>query len=327
MLDKLAQRRSVVIGSVVSLLLATASAWGQFYPQTPAVGQAASGDAVEPAVRPALSDHGRQMLEDAELCDVAFSDAQRGWAVGDRGVIWHTLDGGRTWALQPSGVDCRLHTVHFVDGQTGWAAGGYVHPYTHRTTGVVLRTHDGGKRWTISPDATLPLVRRVKFVSQASGLAGAEPSPLYPSGVFFSRDAGRSWQPVPGEAPGRWLCGEFRDEQGGAIAASDGTMQIATQRGFLGSKSPLLGLRAIRDIAFDVRQGGVSVGDGGVVMLTSDAGVSWQPPRGQLPTAARSEFDYCGAAIVGQRMWAVGCTGYLGAALARWRTNVADATD
>lgn len=309
MLDNSSNTRAIVSGGVVSLLLATASAWGQFYPQSPAVGQTAASTPGEPAARPALSDHARQMLEDAELCDVAFVSTQQGWAVGERGVIWYTADGGRTWQLQPSGVDCRLHSVHFVDAQNGWAAGGYVHPYTHRTTGVVLRTRDGGKRWTATPDATLPLVRRVKFVSQASGWLVADPSPLYPSGVFFSRDAGKSWQPVPGEAPGRWLCGDFRDEQGGAIAASDGMMHVATARGFLGSKSPQLGLRAVRDVAFDIRHGGVSVGDGGVVLMTSDAGVSWQPPRGQLPPAARSEFDYCGAAIIGQRVWAVGAPG------------------
>ena len=38
-------------------------------------------------------------MEDAELADVCFVDAQRGWAVGDRGVIWHTADGGRRWQL------------------------------------------------------------------------------------------------------------------------------------------------------------------------------------------------------------------------------------
>ena len=38
-----------------------------------------------------------EMLEDAELTDVTFVDPDRGWAVGDRGVIWQTVDGGRHW--------------------------------------------------------------------------------------------------------------------------------------------------------------------------------------------------------------------------------------
>ena len=49
-----------------------------------------------------------QMLEDAELNDVFFVDPDRGWAIGDRGVIWSTEDGGRHWSLADSPVNCRL---------------------------------------------------------------------------------------------------------------------------------------------------------------------------------------------------------------------------
>src|SRR5690242_18100236 len=56
-----------------------------------------------------------QMLQDAELTAVTFLDADRGWAVGDRGVIWHTTDGGRSWKLQNSGVTCRLEAIQFID--------------------------------------------------------------------------------------------------------------------------------------------------------------------------------------------------------------------
>ena len=96
-----------------------------------------------------LSDHHRAMLDDASLNDVMFVDAQRGWAVGERGVIWHTADGGANWRLQSSGVKCRLAAVHFIDDQTGWAAGGNIHPYTHATSGVVLRTVNGGRSWSL----------------------------------------------------------------------------------------------------------------------------------------------------------------------------------
>jgi photosystem II stability/assembly factor-like uncharacterized protein len=36
-----------------------------------------------------------QMRSDARLHDVCFVDPRCGWAVGDRGTIWHTEDGGR----------------------------------------------------------------------------------------------------------------------------------------------------------------------------------------------------------------------------------------
>jgi len=62
---------------------------------------------------------------DARLHDLCFVDAQHGWAVGDRGVIWNTSDGGRVWRLQPSGVSCPLEGVWFLGEQLGWAVGGF----------------------------------------------------------------------------------------------------------------------------------------------------------------------------------------------------------
>ena len=90
-------------------------------------------------------------VADARLNDVAFVDARQAWAVGDRGAIWHTDDGGAGWRRQASKVACPLHAVWFHDGQTGWAAGGFSRPYTHTSQGVLLRTHDGGKTWTRVP--------------------------------------------------------------------------------------------------------------------------------------------------------------------------------
>ena len=104
----------------------------------------------------------RPLQEDASLADVCFVDAQTGWAVGDRGVIWHTADGGQTWTLQNSGVTCRLESVQFVDAQNGWVAGGVYQPYTHTSVGVLLRTRDGGRTWQPDRAALLPALRHEK---------------------------------------------------------------------------------------------------------------------------------------------------------------------
>ena len=79
------------------------------------------------------------MSSDAALADVQFVDRSTGWAVSDRGAIWHTADGGNTWQRQESPVSCRLNAVFFLDRQQGWAVGGTVQPYSQATRGVVLR--------------------------------------------------------------------------------------------------------------------------------------------------------------------------------------------
>ncbi len=78
------------------------------------------------------------LRQDAELADVFFVNPRVGWAVGDRGAIWHTDDAGRSWRLQKSPVRCRLNSVFFLDDKHGWAAGGDTQAALHLARGTVL---------------------------------------------------------------------------------------------------------------------------------------------------------------------------------------------
>ena len=60
---------------------------------------------------------------DAALHAVQFLDREEGWAAGDDGVVWHTIDGGKAWERQPTGVRASLRSVHFLTPYTGWVAG------------------------------------------------------------------------------------------------------------------------------------------------------------------------------------------------------------
>src|SRR5262249_8783794 len=83
---------------------------------------------------------------DAPLYAVQFVDTNEGWAVGDEGVVWHTIDGGRTWERQPTGVRTSLRSLHFLNPYTGWIAGREELPHGG-SGGVVLFTRDGGLKW------------------------------------------------------------------------------------------------------------------------------------------------------------------------------------
>src|SRR5262249_10747046 len=86
-------------------------------------------------------------FDDAALHAVHFVDAAEGWAVGDDGVVWHTLDHGQTWERQPTGVRASLRAVHFVNLSTGWIAGREELPHNGGSSGVLLYTRDGGVKW------------------------------------------------------------------------------------------------------------------------------------------------------------------------------------
>lgn len=68
-----------------------------------------------------------------------FIDGNSGIAVGDRGTILSTYDGGATWEAQESGTAQNLNAVFFVDSSTGMAVG---------SDGAALRTTDGGITWS-----------------------------------------------------------------------------------------------------------------------------------------------------------------------------------
>ncbi len=151
----------------------------------------------------------RAMRNDAALNDIFFIAPSTGWAAGDRGVIWHTEDGGATWREQSANTTCNLSSIFFVDAQHGWAGGGECLQGRAATRGIVLRTDDGGKSWTPLPHLVLPTLAGVKFFDRNRGIAFGDSASYDPSGVFATRDGGNTWQPLPTDKTGNWFAGDF----------------------------------------------------------------------------------------------------------------------
>jgi len=266
-----------------------------------------------------------EFLHDAELTDVFFVDPDRGWAVGDRGVICHTDDGGRNWQLQSSPVSCRLESVCFVDERNGWTVGGWSHPYTHKSTGVVLRTADGGQHWERIPRISLPALRSVNFFDLRTGWAVGNASGTYPAGVLRTMDGGRSWSSVPTQIRSNWLTGGFRADGFGVVAGQDGSVASVHARGVKPANSPNVGLRHVRCVRLPARHTagyaqqyganpvgeapGWLVGDGGLVLCTMDGGSSWCEPIGRLPDGMYDQFDFRALAVLGESCWIAGSPG------------------
>jgi photosystem II stability/assembly factor-like uncharacterized protein len=247
-------------------------------------------------------------LADAQLADVTFVDAEHGWAVGDRGVIWRTLDGGHHWALQPSGVDCRLAAVDFIDARHGWAAGGFVKPYTRGTTGVVLETRDGGEHWQLDRKGLLPALGDIKFFDSERGWAVGQSSALFPVGVFTTDDGGRSWSSLPADEGQSWLAGDFVDSASGIVVGRTSGLGSVVKRA-IESRPAEFGLRSLHRVRLAGRDAAWVVGDGGLIRHTADRGKTWQPPAGELPSQAEPHFDFQALAVCGDHCWVAGTPG------------------
>ena len=250
---------------------------------------------------------GPALRNDAWLHDVCFIDARHGWAAGDRGVIWHTDDGGRTWQLQASGVACPLRSICFLNEQKGWAAGGFSHPYTHTSAGVVLLTLDGGRHWYHDPHLLLPALGQLRFFDERQGWAVGNRSAMFPAGVFLTRDGGRTWMPLGGGAAAGWTTAAFLDPHLGLLAGRNGSVAAIRQ----GEFEPVRmgdSLQSFRQLKFITPPYAWLVGDGGAVLFSADLGAHWQPPPA-FPRDTAALLDFAALAVRGPRCWIAGTPG------------------
>ncbi|WP_254513379.1 YCF48-related protein [Anatilimnocola floriformis] len=247
-------------------------------------------------------------LDDAELTSVFFANPDRGWAVGDRGAIWHTRDGGRGWKLQETPFNCRWEAVQFLDENTGFVVGAITQPHTHLTRAVLLKTRNGGDSWTEIRTDTLPGLRGVKFLDAKNGWIWGDSSGLYPTGVFRTQDSGQTWTPISKGNTTGWIAGDFRDARSGAVAGQAGELGVVVGVEIRPSRTTDLGLRYLRNMKLGTATDGWLIGDGGLALLTKDSGLTWTSPPSALPSAA-TYFDFRALATYGSHCWIAGSPG------------------
>ena len=173
-----------------------------------------------------LAPAGPPHFEDAPLRAVTFADAKEGWAVGDEGVIWHTIDGGKEWERQPSGTRASLRAVQFLTPYTGFVVGRTELPNRAGSVGVLLSTSDGGVTWTQMTGTLLPGLNAVQFFDDKRGVAAGDGSDVFPNGVFRTDDGGRSWKMLPGPRAGSWVMADFKTPDIGYLKTEDGSADV-----------------------------------------------------------------------------------------------------
>lgn len=81
-------------------------------------------------------------VEKSALLDVVLLEG-RLVAIGERGLIIYSDNGGETWQQADVPVSTMLTSMHFIDNQLGWAVG---------HSAVVLHTRNGGESWVLQFD-------------------------------------------------------------------------------------------------------------------------------------------------------------------------------
>jgi photosystem II stability/assembly factor-like uncharacterized protein len=250
-----------------------------------------------------------EMVADAELTDVTFIDPDRGFAVGDRGAIWRTEDGGRHWRLTASPVACRWESVTFIDELNGWIVGGSVQQLTHQSTGAVLRTSDGGRTWTQVPKLIIPGLAQARFFDNKRGIAIGHATEFSPAGIFRTSNGGQTWAPLASAAPIGWHSAAFHDAQRGVTVGDNGTVMVLGAEKLTPARLPNLAGRPVRRVAFSDPRSGWLVGDGGLVLTTDDGGIQWKMPPGPLPSVVLEQMDFRALAVRDNQCWMAGAPG------------------
>jgi len=116
-----------------------------------------------------------------DLLDVFVFDQNNAIAVGAKGSILKTNDGGNNWNFQSNagGTANILQSVYFYNEMLGWAVG---------TNGSIIKTSDGGANWVSQTSSATSELEAVFFVDADTGWAVG-----WSGMILKTTDGGDNW--------------------------------------------------------------------------------------------------------------------------------------
>ena len=196
------------------------------------------------------------------LQGIAAWDAQTAVVVGNRGLAFHTADGGATW--KPSSVPKSdnpntLLRVKIFDGKA-WAVGEF---------GGFFRSDDKGATFTrVLPEKDSAL-NDVTFQGQNGILIGEFGT------MLKSTDGGATWTDFPVENKVSLMSIAFQNETEGVAVGLAGTLMTTIDGGATWTVVPPLTREHLFDVKWDENRW-VVVGDKGVMLTAESGAANWK---------------------------------------------------
>jgi photosystem II stability/assembly factor-like uncharacterized protein len=221
------------------------------------------------------------------ICD--FVDQQNGWACGWFGNLWHTSDGGASWAKQtlPGATDTTvLLGLEFVSGTSGWAVS---------ADGKIYGTTNAGATWTIQKTIAGASLSGIAFRDATHGIVSGD------DGELLTTADGLTWTDKSSGERTALLDSAFVGGGKGWAVGFNGTVLRTTNGGEKWTAKTASTSKHLVAVDFVTSTRGWVAGRSGTIMATTNGGSSWK--RQKVPT----KLDLNGIDFVSTtKGWAVG---------------------
>jgi photosystem II stability/assembly factor-like uncharacterized protein len=240
------------------------------------------------------------------LHGIFFLDRTRGWAVGSKGALLATDDGGKTWKARPRPTEDILRDIYFADAANGWLVcerNIYELKSNEDPRTYLMNTTDGGEHWNLIkiPDADVnSRVVRAVFSPSGRGWAFGE------AGAVYKSSGDSNWVRLQSPTRHLLLGGTFIDDYRGWIVGAGATIMQTSDGGETWHVSQLAAAPGVRFNAtsFVGNRLGWAVGSRGNIYRTSNGGRTWQAQQSGVSVDL---FDV--KFIDAMEGWAVGAEG------------------
>ncbi len=220
-----------------------------------------------------------------------FPTENTGYAVGPFKKIYKTQDGGATWgqiSASPSTTPYIQYSgVYFLNDSVGFVSGHEVDDILMNFgfQEFVMKTTNGGETWERYEIGALNDFQQLSldFKTEQTGFVFCSVTQGIEQ-IFVTNDSARTWTNITPENMGEISCICWIDSGTGILYGVRNNMQVLLKTANQGQTwyevpFPIthnLSKNTINDIAFVNSTNGYTVGKGGLIMFTNDAGESWQ---------------------------------------------------
>jgi photosystem II stability/assembly factor-like uncharacterized protein len=196
---------------------------------------------------------------DPPLYGINFFDDSTGCAVGGNGFITATTNGGGTWIARTSNTSKNLYGIFVVSLRKAWAVG---------QSGTIITTSNAFNSWSAQTCPVTATLRSVIFSDTLNGYILGDGGT-----ILKTTDGGTTWKVQ--SSPGASLNAiKFLNASEGWVAADSGKIFKTSDGGGHWLNQTTGVQSSLTSVDFADSLHGVAVGDGGVLLITKNGGVT-----------------------------------------------------